>query len=71
MVAYRLPYELIDLLEKTAAERKMTMTGAIEEAIALWLEQVCDFCGQTIPPGNRKELKRDEPISVRNVRSGH
>lgn len=60
MVAYRLPQELIDLFDQALAERKMTATAGIEEALELWLEQVCDFCGQTIPPGNKKELKRGD-----------
>lgn len=53
-VTARIPGDIYRLMEEVAEERRLTITGVIIDALAEYLENVCDVCGQTVPPSVEK-----------------
>lgn len=53
-VTARIPGDIYRLMEEAAEEKRTTITGVIIDALAEYLENVCDVCGQSVPPSRAK-----------------
>jgi len=59
-VTYRLPAELIDLLEREAEKMGRPTTYVLMSILEYHLASVCESCGQTMPPDNTDGWKERE-----------